>query len=162
MHPHHGLQHQKLVAAPLVVCTAGDERADRQEVAIFLEDFLFRDPAEVLLELQKGKADSKGAMTDQKSGEQPHSMGGMSGMAGMSSMGGSSMTDRMTGMKMDRSPAQTCFPFARVELTSRGKPGLHASVSPPHTRNALSINGCAVGAQAAARAMPARLLERIF
>ncbi|ARL04416.1 multicopper oxidase domain-containing protein [Burkholderia pseudomallei] len=60
MHSHHGFQHQKLLAAPLVVRTADDVRADRQEVAIFLEDFLFRDPAEVFSELQKGVASENG------------------------------------------------------------------------------------------------------
>ncbi len=101
MHSHHGFQHQKLLAAPLVVRTADDVKADRQEVTIFLEDFLFRDPAEVFSELQKGKADSMGAMTGQKSGEQPRSMGGMSGMSGMGSMNRSRMPDQMPGMKMD-------------------------------------------------------------
>lgn len=95
MHSHHGFQHQKLLAAPLVVRTADDVQADRQEVTIFLEDFLFRDPAEVFSELQKGKPHSMGAMTGQKSSEQPR------GMSGMGGMGGSSMPDQMSGMKMD-------------------------------------------------------------
>lgn len=71
MHSHQGFQHQKMLAAPLVVRTSDDVRADAQEVTIFLEDFLFRDPAEVLAELQSGKAAGH------------DSMGGMGGMAGM-------------------------------------------------------------------------------
>ncbi|MGQ7907697.1 multicopper oxidase domain-containing protein [Burkholderia sp. BC1] len=102
MHSHHGFQHQKLLAAPLIVRTADEVRADRQEVTIFLEDFLFRDPAEVFADLQKGKADSMGAMTGQKSGETPRSMARMPGMGGMagSSMPGH-MPGHMPGMKMD-------------------------------------------------------------
>jgi FtsP/CotA-like multicopper oxidase with cupredoxin domain len=53
MHSHSGLQPQKLLAAPLIVRTSDDVRADAQEVNIFLEDFLFRDPAEVMAALQK-------------------------------------------------------------------------------------------------------------
>jgi len=48
MHSHHGLQEQALMAAPLIVRTAEDLRADVQEVTVLLHDFSFRDPAEVL------------------------------------------------------------------------------------------------------------------
>lgn len=48
MHSHHGLQEQALMAAPLVVRTAEDVRADVQEVTVLLHDFSFRDPAELL------------------------------------------------------------------------------------------------------------------
>ena len=51
MHSHHGLQEQLLMAAPLVVRSADDLRADEQEVTILLHDFTFRDPAEVLASL---------------------------------------------------------------------------------------------------------------
>ncbi len=54
MHSHHGLQEQKLMAAPLVVRTAEDDAAGRQEVTILLHDFTFRDPAEVLAGLTGG------------------------------------------------------------------------------------------------------------
>ncbi len=48
MHSHHGLQEQALMAAPLVVRTAEDARADVQEVTVLLHDFSFREPAELL------------------------------------------------------------------------------------------------------------------
>ncbi|CAO3445624.1 multicopper oxidase family protein [Azospirillum largimobile] len=51
MHSHHGLQEQLLMAAPLVVRSPDDLRADEQEVTILLHDFTFRDPAEVLASL---------------------------------------------------------------------------------------------------------------
>ena len=69
MHSHHGLQEQRLMAAPLVVRTAADTRADAQEVIVLLHDFTFRDPREILARLSGAKA-SGGA-------------GGMSGMSGM-------------------------------------------------------------------------------
>lgn len=48
MHSHHGLQEQALLAAPLVVRTKEDLRADAQEVTVLLHDFSFLPPAEVL------------------------------------------------------------------------------------------------------------------
>jgi FtsP/CotA-like multicopper oxidase with cupredoxin domain len=48
MHSHHGLQEQRLMAAPLIVHSADDVRADMQEVVVLLHDFVFRDPAELL------------------------------------------------------------------------------------------------------------------
>ncbi|WP_451989917.1 multicopper oxidase family protein [Azospirillum argentinense] len=58
MHSHHGLQEQRLMAAPLIVRTAEDRREDAQEVTVLLHDFTFKDPAEVLAGLTGG-----GAMT---------------------------------------------------------------------------------------------------
>ncbi|MBK3773979.1 multicopper oxidase domain-containing protein [Azospirillum brasilense] len=54
MHSHHGLQEQRLMAAPLIVRTAEDRRADVQEVTVLLHDFTFKDPAEVLAGLTGG------------------------------------------------------------------------------------------------------------
>ena len=51
MHSHHGMQEQLLMAAPLVVHSAGDLRTDEQEVTLLLHDFTFRDPAELLASL---------------------------------------------------------------------------------------------------------------
>ncbi|PWC95686.1 multicopper oxidase domain-containing protein [Azospirillum sp. TSO5] len=51
MHSHHGMQEQRLMAAPLVVRSDEDLRADEQEVVILLHDFTFRDPAEILASL---------------------------------------------------------------------------------------------------------------
>jgi FtsP/CotA-like multicopper oxidase with cupredoxin domain len=63
MHSHHGFQEQRLLAAPLIVRTPDNARADVQEVTVFLEDFLFRDPAEVMEDLRRpGRAGAMGAM----------------------------------------------------------------------------------------------------
>ncbi|HQT76214.1 MAG TPA: multicopper oxidase domain-containing protein [Rhodopila sp.] len=51
MHSHHGLQEQRLMAAPLVVRAAADVSADVQEVTVLLHDFTFRDPEAILAEL---------------------------------------------------------------------------------------------------------------
>jgi FtsP/CotA-like multicopper oxidase with cupredoxin domain len=48
MHSHLGLQEQALLAAPLIVRTAQDLALDAQEVVLFLHDFSFRDPAELM------------------------------------------------------------------------------------------------------------------
>lgn len=57
MHSHHGLQEQALMAAPLIVRTAEDLRADMQDVTVLLHDFSFHDPAEVLAAVTgQGKA----------------------------------------------------------------------------------------------------------
>lgn len=94
MHSHHGLQLQQLLAAPLIVRTSDDVRADAQEVTIFLEDFLFRDPADALAALQKPA---------------PANMSGKAGkgmnMPGMDmsamNMPGMNMSQKMPAMKMD-------------------------------------------------------------
>lgn len=52
MHSHHGLQEQRLMAAPLIVRTAEDSGADMQEVTVLLHDFTFRDPDEILAGLR--------------------------------------------------------------------------------------------------------------
>src|ERR1043166_4838299 len=73
LHSHHGLQQQALLAAPLVVRSADDLKADRQEVVVLLQDFSFRQPDEILASL--------GAMTMHGMPAMPgHSMPGMSGM----------------------------------------------------------------------------------
>jgi FtsP/CotA-like multicopper oxidase with cupredoxin domain len=68
MHSHHGLQEQRLMAAPLIVHTAEDLKADMQEVVVLLHDFVFRDPAELLA----GLADA--------ASHAGHDMSNMSGM----------------------------------------------------------------------------------
>ena len=54
MHSHVGLQEQQLLAAPLIVQEAGDALVDEQEHVVMLHDFTFRDPQEILAELQAG------------------------------------------------------------------------------------------------------------
>jgi FtsP/CotA-like multicopper oxidase with cupredoxin domain len=81
MHSHHGLQEQRLLAAPLIVHSKEDLAEDVQQVTVLLHDFTFRDPAEVFAQLTHGAAMQHGGMA------MPHQMGGgvQSGqvMAGM-------------------------------------------------------------------------------
>ncbi len=51
MHSHLGFQEQDLMAAPLIVRTAEDERADLQEVVVMLHDFTFERPEAILARL---------------------------------------------------------------------------------------------------------------
>jgi FtsP/CotA-like multicopper oxidase with cupredoxin domain len=61
MHSHHGMQEQSLMTAPLIVRSAEDMRADRQEVVLMLHDFSFQTPDELLAGLTKSN-DSQSAM----------------------------------------------------------------------------------------------------
>jgi FtsP/CotA-like multicopper oxidase with cupredoxin domain len=54
MHSHLGLQEQQLLAAPLIVAENGAALVDEQEHVVMLHDFTFRDPQEILMELQGG------------------------------------------------------------------------------------------------------------
>jgi FtsP/CotA-like multicopper oxidase with cupredoxin domain len=80
MHSHHGLQEQRLMAAPLVVRSSEDVAADIQEVTVLLHDFSFRDPEEILAELTGGAAMAGHSMGG---GGMDHSKMGHSGMTGM-------------------------------------------------------------------------------
>jgi FtsP/CotA-like multicopper oxidase with cupredoxin domain len=53
MHSHHGMQEQNLMTAPLIVRSAEDIRADRQEVVLMLHDFSFQTPDELLARLTR-------------------------------------------------------------------------------------------------------------
>src|SRR6202158_3187561 len=53
MHSHQDMQEQSLMTAPLIVRSADDVRADRQEVVLMLHDFSFRTPEELLAGLTK-------------------------------------------------------------------------------------------------------------
>src|SRR5690606_24110925 len=57
MHSHVPLQELQLLAAPLIVRAPEDLVADRQEVALFLHDFSFRSPEEVLEAIHGGTDD---------------------------------------------------------------------------------------------------------
>jgi FtsP/CotA-like multicopper oxidase with cupredoxin domain len=63
MHSHQGMQEQSLMTAPLIVRSAEDLRADRQEVVLMLHDFSFRTPDELLAGLTKSN-DSQSAMSN--------------------------------------------------------------------------------------------------
>jgi FtsP/CotA-like multicopper oxidase with cupredoxin domain len=54
MHSHVGLQEQKLLAAPMIFRDKASLAADMQEHVVLLHDFTFRDPEEILAELQAG------------------------------------------------------------------------------------------------------------
>jgi FtsP/CotA-like multicopper oxidase with cupredoxin domain len=52
MHSHEGLQEAFLLAAPLIVHDPADEPADEQQIILFLGDFSFTPPREILERLQ--------------------------------------------------------------------------------------------------------------
>ena len=94
MHSHVPVQEMNLLAAPLIVRTAEDVAADRQEVVMFLHDFSFRPAEEVLAEITGGMAGhDMSAMGDGSTSGRDMSGGDMSGMD-MSGMA-------MGGMEMD-------------------------------------------------------------
>jgi FtsP/CotA-like multicopper oxidase with cupredoxin domain len=93
MHSHVPVQEMGLLAAPLIVRTAADLAADRQEVVMFLHDFSFRPAEEVLAEITGGMAGhDMAAMGDDGVAGTDHSGMDMSGgdMSGMA-MGGMTM-----------------------------------------------------------------------
>ena len=95
MHSHVPVQEMQLLAAPLIVRSQEDIAADRQEVVMFLHDFSFKTPEEVLAEIGAGHGGGgHGAHGGQAMQGMP--MGGMRAMQGMDSgaMGG------MPGMGM--------------------------------------------------------------
>ena len=100
MHSHLGLQEQQLLAAPLIVRETRDPLFDGQEHVVLLHDFTFRDPAEILAELQGGGGAHAGHSMNH--GATDHSQmghGNMDGMEGMSGMEG--MGQMMAGMMND-------------------------------------------------------------
>lgn len=54
MHSHFGLQEQLLLSAPLIVRDPAQAGEDVQELVVLFHDFTFRDPGEILAELQHG------------------------------------------------------------------------------------------------------------
>lgn len=96
MHSHVPLQEMALLAAPLIVRSEEDAKADRQEVVMMLHDFSFKSPEEVLAQIGGGAAGGMGAMSGMDMGGMD--MGNMKGMSGMSSTGAMS---GMSGMAMD-------------------------------------------------------------
>ncbi|MBP2302973.1 multicopper oxidase family protein [Azospirillum picis] len=78
MHSHLGLQEQSLMAAPLVVRSEEDRRADEQDVVVLLHDFSFRDPAELLASLvgPNGQAGSGHGGHGTAAGTMDHAMMG--------------------------------------------------------------------------------------
>ncbi|MBF5008675.1 multicopper oxidase family protein [Burkholderia pseudomultivorans] len=54
----HTLQEQQLLAAPLIVADAEQDKRDEQEIVIFLHDFSFKSPEEILAGLTQGGRDA--------------------------------------------------------------------------------------------------------
>jgi FtsP/CotA-like multicopper oxidase with cupredoxin domain len=92
MHSHQGMQEQSLMTAPLIVRSAEDMRADRQEVVLMLHDFSFTPPEQLLARLTKSNG-SQAAMPK----------GGMGNGMNMrsESMGAMNAMDMGPGMAMD-------------------------------------------------------------
>ena len=93
MHSHVPVQEMNLLAAPLIVRSAADVAADRQEVVMFLHDFSFRPAEEVLAEITGGMAghDMSAMGTTGKAD---------TGMSGMDMSGGAMSRMDMSGMDM--------------------------------------------------------------
>ena len=53
MHSHEGLQESFLLSAPLIVHDPGEEKADEKQIVLFLGDFSFTPPGEILERLRK-------------------------------------------------------------------------------------------------------------
>ena len=89
MHSHQGLQEQNLMTAPLIVHSAEDLRADRQDVVLMLHDFSFRTPDELLAGLTKPDSSrsampmSHGGITTNGSGNMGDTHVGAMNMGGM-------------------------------------------------------------------------------
>lgn len=97
MHAHIPAHEMLLLAAPLIVRRDEDVQADRQEVTLFLHDFSFKSPAEVLTEITGGASMAGMDHGQPEQGAMDHSgmdMGAM-GQGGMMAMPG------MDGMAMD-------------------------------------------------------------
>src|SRR5437764_12007492 len=63
MHSHQGMQEQSLMTAPLIVRSAEDMRADRQEPVLMLHDFSFHTPEELLAGLTKSNGNQRAMPT---------------------------------------------------------------------------------------------------
>lgn len=63
MHSHVGLQEQLLLAAPLIVRDDAERGIDRQDIVLFLHDFTFTPPEEILARLVSGQAAHAGSGT---------------------------------------------------------------------------------------------------
>jgi FtsP/CotA-like multicopper oxidase with cupredoxin domain len=97
MHSHHGMQEQSLMTAPLIVRSAEDMRADRQEVVLLLHDFSFQTPEELLAGLTKS-SHNQSAMP--KSGVDKAMNMGSGSMGGMN-MGTMGAMNMGSGVAMD-------------------------------------------------------------
>ncbi|AWB50745.1 copper oxidase (plasmid) [Gemmobacter aquarius] len=97
MHAHVPAHEMLLLAAPLIVRRPEDVAADRQEVTLFLHDFAFKSPAEVLTEITGGA--SMAGMDHGQSGQGAMDHSGMD--MGAMEQGGMMAMPGMDGMAMD-------------------------------------------------------------
>jgi FtsP/CotA-like multicopper oxidase with cupredoxin domain len=107
MHSHVPVQEMQLLAAPLIVRAPEDLAADRQEVVMFLHDFSFKSPEEVLAEISGGHGAGGHAQHGAAHSMQGMPMGGMAAMQGMAhgAMDHGGMNDMpMGGMAMGNMP----------------------------------------------------------
>ena len=95
MHSHMGLQEQQMLAAPLIINEVKQPVFDDQEHVVMLHDFTFRNPQEILAELQGGGGAHAGHMMQ---GMDPSQMSQSGSEANGSMMQG--MTGMMGGMGM--------------------------------------------------------------
>ncbi|HQU68045.1 MAG TPA: multicopper oxidase family protein [Albidovulum sp.] len=87
MHSHIPVQEVGFLAAPLIVRSAADLAADRQEVVLFLHDFSFKAPEEVLAEVTGDAGMDHSAMAMPQAEAPVQDMGAMAGgMPGMGAM----------------------------------------------------------------------------
>src|SRR6267378_7607906 len=97
MHSHQGMQEQNLMTAPLIVRSAEDLRADRQEVVLMLHDFSFQTPDALLAALTKSNG-SQSAMPKSGMGNNMNMDSGSMGAMNSGTMGAMNMGP---GMEMD-------------------------------------------------------------
>lgn len=97
MHAHVPAHEMLLLAAPLIVRRPEDVAADRQEVTLFLHDFAFKSPAEVLTEITGGA--SMAGMDHGQPGQGAMDHSGMD--MGAMEQGGMMAMPGMDGMAMD-------------------------------------------------------------
>src|ERR1700674_5802042 len=95
MHSHQEMQEQSLMTAPLIVHSAEDVRADRQEVVLMLHDFSFRTPEELLAGLTKSNG-SQSAMPKSGMGNNMNMDSGSMGAMNSGTMGAMNMASGMT------------------------------------------------------------------
>ena len=99
MHSHVPIQGMQLLAAPLIVRSEADLAADRQEAVVFLHDFSFKSPEEVLAQISGGHGGGHGAGHGAGSGVPPMPTEGMGAMRGIDH--GAMDRGAMGGMAMD-------------------------------------------------------------
>jgi len=97
MHSHQDMQEQSLMTAPLIVRSADDVRADRQEVVLMLHDFSFRTPEELLAGLTK----SSGTQSAMPKNGMGNNMNMDSGRMGAMNSGTMDAMNMASGMAMD-------------------------------------------------------------